>query len=101
MMKPSVRLLLRVAVAEAVSFLLLLGVAMPLKYIWHLPVAVRIGGSLHGMLFLAFCWCLMQAASECRWPLPRTALVFAASLIPFAPFFLDRRLRAWEDGGNG
>ena len=42
-----------IAVLEGVSFLVLLGIAMPLKYYAALPSAVRVGGSLHGLLFVA------------------------------------------------
>ena len=40
---------------EGVSYLLLLGVAMPLKYAFGLPLAVKIVGMAHGVLFLAYC----------------------------------------------
>jgi len=63
-----------IILAEASSFALLLGVAMPLKYAAGLPQAVRIVGMLHGVLFLILCWALLQAA----------------------PFFFDKRLKAWE-----
>ena len=43
-----------IAYLEGISFLLLLGVAMPLKYHWGMPLAVRIMGSLHGFLFVAY-----------------------------------------------
>ncbi len=91
---PALRL---AAFTEAISFLLLLGIAMPLKYIWHLPVAVRIAGSLHGMLFILFCVTLARAWKTAGWPVSRAALLFAASVIPFAPFFLDRRIHTWAD----
>ena len=51
------------ALAEAVSYLVLLGIAMPLKYIWQMPMAVKITGSIHGGLFVLFCvtlWLAMQ-----------------------------------------
>jgi integral membrane protein len=50
----SLRRLRAVALLEGVSYLLLLFVAMPLKYFWEMPLAVRIVGSLHGMLFIVF-----------------------------------------------
>ena len=43
-----------VGMVEAVSFLLLLGVAMPLKYFAGMPLAVKIAGWIHGLLFIAF-----------------------------------------------
>jgi len=91
---PTLRL---AALAEAISFLLLLGVAMPLKHIWHLPVAVRIAGSLHGVLFILFCIALARAWKSANWPVSRAALLFVASIVPFAPFFLDKSIHIWAD----
>lgn len=93
--QPFLRALRLVSLVEAVSYLLLLGVAMPLKYIWSEPLAVRVLGMAHGVLFLVLVWLLARAHFEARWPVRRTLLVFAAALVPLWPFFLDRRLRAW------
>lgn len=84
----------RVALAEAVSYLLLLTVAMPLKYLAGLPLAVRIVGLLHGVLFLVLCWALFQAWLN-QLALRRCLAVFALSFVPVAPFWFDRRLRHW------
>lgn len=89
------------ALAEAVSYLLLLGVAMPLKYIWHQPLAVKIVGSLHGALFVLFCVTLAMAMRSGRWSLSRGAGLFLASLVPLLPFWLDQRLRIWEAEAAG
>ena len=82
--------------AEAVSFILLIGIAMPLKYVWNMPLAVKIVGMIHGILFLIFCAALIRAALVAHWPMSRSALVFVAALLPFGPFVIDRRMRAWE-----
>jgi len=84
-----------VALVEAVSYLLLLGIAMPLKYVWHEPMAVRVLGMAHGVLFLWMVWLLIRARFEADSPIGRVLLVFVASLIPLWPFFLDRRVRGW------
>ena len=81
------------AMVEAVSFLLLLGVAMPLKYFAGMPLAVRIAGWTHGLLFLAFGMCLLVAHGERQWPVRWTAVIFIAALLPFGPFVIDRRLK--------
>lgn len=86
------------ALAEAVSYLVLLGIAMPLKYVWDMPLAVRIIGSLHGALFVLFCLTLASAMRAGKWPLGRGVMLFAASLVPFVPFWLDRRVKAWAEG---
>lgn len=78
---------------EAVSFLILLGVAMPLKYLAGLPLAVKIAGLLHGLLFLAFCMVLLETQQAQKWPMRWTSVVLIAALLPFGPFVIDRRLR--------
>lgn len=81
-----------IAFVEGLSFLLLLLVAMPLKYIFELPLAVRVVGSIHGLLFLLFIPALFRVAMQRRWPLQRSLLAFAASLVPGGTFVLDRSL---------
>jgi integral membrane protein len=82
-----------VACAEGWSFLLLLGIAMPLKYYAGLPLAVRIVGSIHGALFLLFCVALFRAMRAARWSLPWAGVVFASSLVPFGTFIIDGHLK--------
>jgi len=82
--------------AEGVSFLLLLGIAMPLKYAAGLPLAVIIAGWLHGLLFMGLFFLLLLLVSGSGWPIGRAALVFVAALIPFGPFVIDRRLKSYE-----
>jgi integral membrane protein len=85
----------RTSLAEGVSYLLLLGIAMPLKY-WHgMPMAVTVAGMVHGVLFLVLVWLLVKAHFDRSWPVKRVLHVFTAALIPIWPFFLDRSMRAW------
>ena len=84
------------AFAEGVSFLVLLGIAMPLKYMAGIPLAVKIVGWLHGILFVVFCCALLRTRLIARWPLLRCAAIFVAGLLPFGPFIVDRRMVEWE-----
>lgn len=81
---------------EGVSFLLLLGVAMPLKYFADWPLAVRYVGMAHGVLFILYVFAAIQAALEYNWTWKRTALVLAASLLPAGPFVVDARILRQE-----
>lgn len=81
-----------VAFWEGVSFLALLLIAMPLKYLLHWPLAVRIVGMAHGVLFIAFIAALALAALERRWGTKQVSVAFVASLIPGGTFWLDRQL---------
>jgi len=91
-----ISLLRKVVLLEGVSFLLLLFVAMPLKYLAGMPKAVLVAGMAHGVLFLGVCFLLWYTMQEARWSVKRAAGVFLSALIPGAPFFLDRRMRQYE-----
>lgn len=84
-----------VGFVEGISFLLLLCVAMPLKYMADMPMATKVAGWPHGLLFVTLCVLLLQAKLEHDWPLKRAALVFGAALLPFGPFVIDGWLKAW------
>ena len=86
-----------IAKIEAVSFLLLLGVAMPLKYLAHQPLAVKVVGWIHGVLFVVFCVALLRTMLMARWPFSRATLIFIAALLPFGPFVVDRRMAAYDE----
>jgi integral membrane protein len=82
-----------VALVEAVSFLVLLGVAMPLKYLAGLPLAVKIVGWAHGVLFVWLLIALVLVKLRARWSVRDAGVVLLAALLPFGPFVIDRRLR--------
>lgn len=94
----AVRRLRRLTLIEGVSFLLLLGVAMPLKYLAGMPAAVTVVGWAHGGLFVLVLAALLQVWLVAKWSFLRVALVFVSALVPFGPFLLDRRMRAYERG---
>jgi integral membrane protein len=96
----SISFLRRIALIEGVSFLILLGIAMPLKHIWNQPLAVSVVGWIHGVLFVVFCWSLLQVMLHHGWSLGRACVVFIASLIPFGPFVLDGKVKTWENESN-
>ena len=79
---------------EGVSYLLLLGVAMPLKYLAGMPLAVKIAGWAHGVLFVAFVIVLVLAMVRAKLAFAHACTAFVASLLPFGPFVIDRRLAA-------
>lgn len=83
----------QVAVLEGISYLLLLFIAMPLKYFAGLPEAVKYTGWAHGVLFVLYGLMLIQCWQHYNWKFSKAALVFAASLLPFAPFYVDKKLK--------
>jgi len=88
----AVERLRRVGKIEGISFLILLGIAMPLKYLAGWPLAVKVVGWAHGVLFIAFLLALWGAWRRAGLPVRLGALVFIASLLPFGPFLIDERL---------
>ena len=108
-----------VAFVEGVSYLVLLSVAMPLKYFAGMPSAVKTVGWVHGVLFVLYLlavaevavrhrWpparvfgALAEVAFEHRWPPAKIAVAFVASLVPFGTFVLDRQLRREQDAAGG
>ena len=82
-----------VGLAEGVSFLVLLGIAMPLKYLADMPLAVKIVGSLHGGLFLLYILDVFWAAHFRKWSCGLIAVDLIASVLPFGPFVMDRHWR--------
>lgn len=87
---PSLRV---ISAIEGISYLLLLFVAMPLKYGLGEPLAVRILGMAHGWLFVAFVVALVWAMRARGWSLVRGAMLFVLSLVPFGFLGIDRFLR--------
>lgn len=90
-------LLHKITLAEGVSFLLLLGIAMPMKYALGYAIAVKIAGWIHGVLFISLCLALFRVWRTAKWPISRCAMVFAAALLPLGPFILDRRMDSWDE----
>ncbi len=87
------------ALADGVSYLVLLGIAMPLKYLADRPEAVRLVGSIHGALVILLLLFLFLALIERALGWRQAAIVFLASLVPFGPFVIDRRLALREERG--
>jgi integral membrane protein len=85
-----------VGIIEGISYLLLLGVAMPLKYMADMPQAVSIVGMAHGLLFVLFCLVLLLAWLGEHLSFRLAALAFLATLFPFGPWLIDRKLAALE-----
>jgi len=90
-MKPDFKILRWVALFEGSSLLLLLFVAVPLKYYADMPEAVKIVGPIHGVLFLTFLVLLFSHAGKRDLSLVKTLTGFIASLIPFGTFIFKAK----------
>ncbi|MBY0248855.1 MAG: DUF3817 domain-containing protein [Nitrospiraceae bacterium] len=88
------------ALAEGTSFLILLCIAMPMKYFMGMPLAVRIVGAIHGILFLLYVGQLVRLRTAYRWDNRFCIQAFVASILPFGTFLFDRYLREKEAATN-
>ena len=80
------------ALLEGISFLLLLLIAMPLKYWAGIPEPVSVVGMAHGVLFVWYVLAVLAARAEFKISLKNTALALAASLLPLGTFYADSRI---------
>lgn len=81
-----------VGILEGVSYLLLLGVAMPLKYFMGEPLAVRVVGMAHGILFMLYLLALVPVALDYKWTWKTVGLGVLASILPAGPFVFDHKI---------
>lgn len=84
------------ALAEGSSFLVLLLLAMPMKYVMGMPRFVTVVGAIHGILFLTYVAQLISLRTRYQWDNKFSLSAFIASLLPFGPFVFDKHLRKRE-----
>lgn len=77
---------------EGLSFLVLLFIAMPLKYIYKMPETNMVVGMIHGILFVLYIFGVIQATIDLSWNFKKIGLALAASVIPFGTFYADKKL---------
>jgi len=80
------------AYLEGISFLLILGVSMPLKYFYQMPTPNLVIGMIHGILFIAYCAFVIIVKSEQKWNLSKTTWALVAAFLPFGTFVADVKL---------
>ena len=81
---------------EGISFLLLLFVAMPMKYIFDNPILVKYVGMGHGVLFILFLIVLFVVCEKHKWSLKMFILGLIASILPFGPVVFDAKIKKLE-----
>lgn len=86
---PSLRLIAR---CEGISYLAILFVSMPLKYLADIHEPNYVFGAAHGALFIAYILWVGIAHVKYRWPIRKTALAFLLSILPFGTFWGEKKL---------
>lgn len=77
---------------EVFSFLVLLFVAMPMKYFMGFPMVVKYAGWAHGLLFVLYTLGIVLLGYKFKWRFIRMFLLFIAAFIPFGPIFMEKRV---------
>jgi integral membrane protein len=81
-----------IAFIEGISFLVLLFITMPMKYMCGMPTPNKIFGMVHGVLFILYVLAVIQSKIEYDWNFKKTALALLASIVPFGTFWADEKL---------
>lgn len=86
----------KIALAEGISFLVLLLIAMPLKYLANFPIAVSIAGGIHGVLFVAFIILAREVKSDYQKNIKWLGKALLASVLPFGTILMDKEWKKEE-----
>ena len=80
-----------ISILEAISFLVLLLIAMPLKYMFNSPEMVSTVGMAHGVLFVLYVIGAYWMYEKLNWSLKTLVIVIICSILPFGPFYADKK----------
>ncbi|RBQ28312.1 DUF3817 domain-containing protein [Aliarcobacter vitoriensis] len=81
-----------ISIIEGISYLILVFIAMPLKYFFAEPLAVKIFGMMHGIFFILFCIALLNAMRQYKWEFLFSLRLFIYSLIPFFFILIEKEI---------
>ncbi len=81
---------------EGYSFIILLFIAMPLKYSFGFPIATKVAGMIHGVLFMAFVYQLLESMKDVPFNKKEALIYFILSLVPFGSFYTDKLCKEKE-----
>jgi integral membrane protein len=80
-----------ISIFEGVSFLVLLLIAMPLKYIWDAPQMVQSVGMAHGILFIAYILGALLLFKPLGWNIKTLMIICVSSVLPLGPFYVEKK----------
>lgn len=90
-LQTQIRVFRWLSILEGLSFLILLFLAMPLKYIFDLPQMVQVVGMAHGILFIAYLFGAVLMYKPLNWNRTDFMIVVACSVLPFGPFYVEKK----------
>ncbi len=94
MLRDSLKRFRVISYIEGLSYLILVFIAMPIKYIGENPYPVKVFGMAHGVLFILFVLFLWDAMRKYEWNKNFSSRLFIYSLIPFGSFVIERKVKA-------
>lgn len=90
-LEQQIRIFKWISIFEGTSFLLLLFIAMPLKYVWNMPQMVEVVGMLHGLLFVVYIMGAFYLFKPLNWTYKTLLIVVVSSIVPFGPFYVEKK----------
>jgi integral membrane protein len=87
---PTLKTFRWIAIAEGISYIAFF-ITMPLKYMMEILWPNKIVGIAHGILFIVYVVYAYLVTEEQKWTMKRFVLLFIASLLPFATFYVERK----------
>lgn len=85
-----------ISAIEGISYLILVFIAMPIKYLGDNPIYVKIFGMAHGVLFIIFLISLFEVKSRDKWENGFSLQILILSLIPFGAIVIENRVKPEE-----
>lgn len=93
LLKTNIGRLRFIAFLEGVSLIVLMGIGVPMKYMFNNPMGSEVVGPIHGVLFILYVILTFNVASEYKWKFSQTTWkVLIASFIPFGTFYIDSKI---------
>jgi integral membrane protein len=87
-----IKLFKYIAIIEGLSFIVILAITMPLKYMMDMPMPNKVAGMLHGVLFIAYVYGVFIVKDKLKWDRRSVIIALVASVIPFGTFYVDRKM---------
>ena len=95
-----IKILRVISYLEGISYILLLFIAVPIKYYANDPSLVKLLGMPHGLLFVAYVILSLVSSKEYRWNSKKTLVVLISSVIPFGTFYVDYKYLKTDEHRN-
>jgi len=80
-----------VSILEGLSYIILLFIAVPIKYLGNDESYVKMLGMPHGLLFVAYVILAFMIKTDLKWSTKTFWVILAASIIPFGTFYIDKK----------